>query len=275
MELIKITQCDKYLDFRPLAALPQNLVPSSFLKILLNGFNHSDNTMVIDYSPADCDFLLLLKSLYPEITYVELALVSQKLNTLHDKIAITEEALFSHFGFKYDESVKLTNELLSYLPTHFCHWCAQKKWGPQDFAPLRSLTKDQISELNPYLKKINDPCSKNDGTQIFELLIELFLLNKDILPLLSLEITKWLSLLKHERYPIGSRQNHKNEELIQKLNWPLHSQAKWVRRGDKSGIELKFFFSHPQEFARSLIKLEQIKQQFETESTGKQLWSID
>jgi hypothetical protein len=85
----------------------------------------------------------------------------------------------------------------------------------------------------------------------------------------------WLHQLKKERYPMTTLQSKKNEAILQKLSWPLHSQPKWIRRGDKSGVELKIFFSHPQELERSLIMLEQVKTQLQKNNIGETLWSID
>jgi hypothetical protein len=275
MELIKITQCNKSLSFNSTNSLAKSLVPTSFSKVLLNGFAHPDTSLVINYSPTDCEFLVLFKSLHPDLSFVEICEFSKNLSIIPGFENFTSHEVFANYAYKFDALLKQSIELSSDLPTDFLHWCTQKKWGPQDFAPLRSLSSEQIIELHPYFIKIKDPCSKSEGTQIFELLIELFLLNKNISLLLQLDINQWPAYLKKERYPATHTQQQKNEDLVQKINWPLHSQAKWIRRGDKSGIELKLFFSHPQELSRSLIKLEQVKSYFETDSTGKQLWSID
>lgn len=275
MELIKFTQCASSLNFDPLEDLKPKLTPTAYLGELLNGFKHDPLREVLNYQKADCDFIDLLKSLYENLSYIEILKLYFCLEgNIQLKEHITAETYFSAFGFKIDENLKLTNSLVLKLPKTFLIWCSQKKWGPQDFAPLRSFTNG-ISQLAPYLEKFNNSLSKNDGALAFELLVELIMLDTDLNYLFKLDPSQWLLNLKKERYPLTSTQTNKNEALLKKIAWPLHSQAKWIRKGDKSGVELKLFFSHPQELEHSLIRLEQLKNQLQKDKIGQDLWSID
>jgi hypothetical protein len=267
MELVKFTQCASNLNFDPLLNLNPKLIPIAYNYELLNGFSHASSTKVLNYSEDDSKLIDLLKCLHTDLSYIEILNLHVCLERKPQLMAETTAAeFFMHFGLKLDDNLNLTNSLVLKLPKNFLNWCAHKKWGPQDFAPLRAYS-DGLTQLTPFLEAINNPLSKNDGTQIFELLVELLMLGKDLRYLLELDLLQWHSALKKERYPMASAQSNKNEELIKKMSWPLHSQPKWIRKGDKSGIELKLFFSHPQELERSLIKLEQLK--------TKDLWSID
>jgi hypothetical protein len=267
MELVKFTQCTRNLDFEPTSQLRNNLTPIAFSGELLNGFKHPESAVVLNYLASDTSLLDLLKSIYEDLSYIEVLCFSLCLERNPQLLGENSiEDFFSAFHLRLDENLKQTNRLVAQLPRHFLNWCAEKKWGPQDFSPLRSLTEG-IIVLTPYLELLNSPLSKNDGTLIFELLIELLMMGKDLKPLLLQPTIQWLPILKKERYPLATFQSQKKEEQLRKFSWPLHSQVKWVRKGDKSGVELKLFITHPQDLERSLIKLEQLK--------GKDLWSID
>jgi hypothetical protein len=273
MELINFTQCTTNLNFDPIHNLNIYLTPTAYSSELLNGFNHEPSIKVLNCNRTDGKLLPLLKNLYNELSYIEILRLSSCLEKVPHLLGDnTQEEFFSTFGLKLDINLKQINLLVTQLPQQFLNWCAEKKWGPQDFAPLRSFSEG-ISQLAPYLEKLNrvdtknSPFSKSDGTQVFELLVELLMLNKNLTRLLSLELSQWLPILKRERFPITTTQNQNKEDQLKKFSWPLHSQAKWARKGDKSGVELKLFISNAQELERSLIKLEQLK--------GKDLWSID
>lgn len=266
MEIFKFTQCASNLDFEPLQTLKPGLTPTAYAGELLNGFHAENLAVALNYNTEDCKLFTLLKSLYEDLSYVEVLRLHTCLEKTPHLTEQTTEEFFSTFGLKLDENLKQTNSLVIKLPKHFLNWCALKKMGPQDFAPLKSID-EEIPKLHLFLEKFNNLVSKSDGSQIFELLIELLMMEKNIDHLLQLEVSQWLPNLKKMRYPLTSEQVQIKDALVQKMNWPLHSQAKWVRKGDKSGVELKLFFSHPQDLKRSLIKLEQIEM--------KDLWSID
>jgi hypothetical protein len=266
MEIIKFTQCASSLNFEPLQTLKPGLTPTAYEGELLNGFQSEDLAVALNYNIEDCKLFTLLKSLYDDLSYVEVLRLHTCLEKTPHLTEQTTEEFFSTFGLKLDENLKQTNLLVIKLPSCFLNWCVLKKMGPQDFAPLKSFSEG-IPKLRPFLEKFNHSVSKSDGAQIFELLIELLMMDQNMDYLLQLELPQWLPKLKKMRYPLTSEHAQIKEALVQKMNWPLHSQAKWVRKGDKSGVELKLFFSHPQDLKRSLIKLEQIEM--------KDLWSID
>ena len=58
------------------------------------------------------------------------------------------------------------------------------------------------------------------------------------------------------------------------MPWPHQSQAKWTKRGDRSGIELKLFFSHPEELNRAVQRLQQVSEAFENDLQAQEIWML-
>lgn len=189
--------------------------------------------------------------------------------------AFEPQIFFAAFNIRFSENLQLTMAKLLETPESFQAWCAHKKWGAQDFAPLRAV--QNIQSLAPYLEHLSTSLlSKTESTQTFETLVDLFLQDdKNLNSILQLPLNQWMSQLKIWRYPVQSQQIQNEDAEIKKLSWPLNSQVKWVQKGDRSGIELKLFFSHPQELDRALLKLQQVVETFETNPEAQKIWNLE
>jgi hypothetical protein len=81
-----------------------------------------------------------------------------------------------------------------------------------------------------------------------------------------LGVDSCLNELQILRYPESSRRDKQAEFALKKYRWPQSSQVRWLRQGDRSGIEIKLFISHPQELRKVAEHLLQLHKQLETNS---------
>lgn len=296
MELIKLAQCKKDLTFQfthfESTAKYASLLPVAIQNQLICGFSQSENGQVINYTFEEIktitEFAHIVRTVYHDLTFLEVVRFYKKCEAwIHeylkqesqDSLELLNQILnpfefYAAFGFRYSENLQLSIQKILSLPESFLAWCHQKKWGPQDFAPLRSV--ENTETLKPFLNHMcQSPFSKTESTAIFELYIELTLMeHPQLSSLLDLPFTQWMQQLKKWRYPVQHKVIAKEDSELKKLPWPMDSQAKWVQRGDRSGIELKLFFSHPQEFARALQRLELISETFQKDEGAQKLWSL-
>lgn len=265
-KLIPLQECVRNLNFSPEAPWPAQLPVFCFKNELLCGFERQEG-MAVDLSAGDLP--PSLKALYPEISFPELARLTDKVS--NDEIL--QKELWELYGYRYKENLLDVAQQVLKLPLEVQRWLHQKKFGPQDLAPLRSLTEiATIQEFWPLL--IQSHYSKSDGAKIIELLVELTLMEKPISQLLpQREISFWLKQLQEMRHPMITQNDANAEKKIRSVAWPLKSEAKWARRGDRAGVELKLFFSHPQELKRSLERLQQVCSDLQEQPEYEDLWS--
>ncbi len=276
----------------PITNLAQSPTLFAIDNILMSSIKPDElncNTQIINFNsgafPTLNQLLLHLASIYKDLSLVESILFWSSLQKCNQELKLklnlsnlsqNPELFFSQYGFRYNENLFLLINKIVKLPEIFQAWTSLKKWGPQDFAPLRSVNDEKIPNLTPFLIKISEGIiSKSDSTIIFEYLIELYLMEYvELSNLLKTPIQQWLTALKKWRFPLQTKLQNKEEHIISKIHWPANSQAKWIQKGDRSGIELKFFFSHTQELDRILQKLETINDSFKTNDEIKKLWTL-
>ena len=299
--ILEIQDCQKTFNFSPETPWPELLPAYCYDGELLCGFNRLCGPVIQleKETLAGC-----FKALYPELSFQELSRLSTKLPF---DINLLQE-LWALYGFRWKESLFEVCQKVSELPMEVQGWLHLKKLGPQDLAPLRSIPSVQIlNDFWPYILKFN--FSKSEGTKLIELLVELLLLEipqEKLLPQSQLgtqnqlskqkneipphsisenlnikkqgsdnttEGSAWLKYLFEIRHPQSTQQDRMAEKSIVNLGWPLKSEARWSRRGDRAGIEFKMFFSHPQELKRSLDRLQQICINLSEKNEYEDLWS--
>lgn len=269
---IAIRQCKKNLDFSPHKPWPESLPAFCFRNELLCGFNRESGFAI---SLDEKNLIEILYDLYPDLSFIELCRLSSKIRAFENSRdpGTLIKKLWQIYGYQYRDSLELVVEKVLQLPTEAQAWLQEKKMAPQDLAPLRSLT--DLNQLDSFWSILStSPHSKSEGVKIIEWLIELILLNHPMDQLLPLKPgAAWVTQLQALRYPQSNKQDLHAETKIRSLAWPLRSEARWARKGDRSGVELKLFFSHPQELKRALERLDQVRSDLESHTEYEDLWS--
>lgn len=278
----KLASCQRHLDFHPENPWPELLPLYCYDDELLCGFERTDqeNENVIQLEHQSLP--LCIKTIYPHLSFPEISRLVAQLTVQFPNSPALYNKIWSLYGYQARENLSLLALKLIQLPLEIQRWFSQKKWAPQDLAPLRAL--DDLNQLDEHWDELllANP-SKSDGVKWLEMLIELILMGfkKDQLrPLHSstensqpYTTAQWLSHLQALRYPLATQQSEQGEQKIRAMNWPPKSEARWTRRGDRSGVELKLFFSNPQELKINTIRLEKMVQDLENKTQWEELWS--
>lgn len=274
-ELISTTRCDDRLNFSPLSLWPLGLPAVSINKVLIAGFGQQ---LTLNYQiPTENSAVTiadLFRSLYSDLSFSELAAL-QKSSAPFDWLPMN--LIVQKFGFQYNDSFNKVCQVLQSTPENFQKWCAEKKVGPQDLMPLLSFA-EKINSLNVlFLEILQLKLSKALGIKALELGIELLMMGTDAEDLSSQNLFNanrnqnalqnkdknpgelWLEALTWRRYPETKARDEERRRQMDQLPWPGHSQARWVRQGDRAGIELKLFVAQPSDLKKYLNSLQTVQ----------------
>lgn len=256
MLLKDVSHCTATLDFSPSQlGLKSTAVLTS---VAINGI------LILKSSNSDqCIFLEVssergaevFAALYPDLTLADLAQVKMQIAKYPN--LLDWETLLSKYHLSPSTNLDETLRILQECPKEFKEWAAEKKLNVQDLAPLRLLKS--VGEASPLLvKTLESGLSKSEGCRALEIAIELFLQTKNLDSLLQIPNENWLNELYARRYKKTLAQDQDKESQLKGLPWPRHSQVKFVRRGDRSGLELKIFFSSQHDLKVALSALNHI-----------------
>lgn len=273
-QLCSMSQCDNSFDFSPLTAWPESLPAVAVNYFVLAGFSQE---FVFNHQIETTDsekISGLFRSLYFELSFAEMARVIAKARS-HSWFPL--EAVISKFGWQPTPEFFRIAEALRQTPSGFQKWCAEKKVGPQDLAPLLSARTLELKYL--FLDILNFQLPKASGAKALELGVELLLKGHSPESLQSsLLVTvapasistgeAWVEALRQLHSPESFKSEQAEAQKWASLPWPGTSEAKWTRQGDRGGIELKLFVSQPSDLKKYLQSLSQVQALMEKKSPG-------
>jgi hypothetical protein len=273
-QLCAMSACDRGLDFHPRTAWPEGLPAVAVNQVVLAGFsqdlvfNHQ-----IDTSDAEA-IARLFRSLYFELSFVEMALLIEKAKT-YSWLPIP--AIAQKFHWQANDSFFKTAERVQQAPKGFLDWAAERKLSPHDLAPLLSSADLELKFL--FHDIISLGLGRSLGVKALELGIELLLLNlvpqdltcEKLVANVPRDVSTgeaWVQALKILRYPETFKRDQLAEAQMTALPWPGTTQARWTRQGDRAGIELKLFVSQPSDLKKYLQSLNKVQDLLEKDPTG-------
>jgi hypothetical protein len=257
MVTVEISRCEKSLNFAPLKPcsllLPAYAWAHKNRAYLLSGFEREAGQAVV----LEGELAPLLCEVYGILTLSECARVSK----------IVKEVLELNFdpspclGYRVTSDWPKLAGLVAHSPVEFQNWISLKGVGSRD---LEILTLGSVAQLTPVLNKIArlNP-TKSTGSLILELCTHLLGQDKPIEEILTgadHSSDEWLKRLNRQRYPQTALKDEEQESRLKRLPWPAHSQVKWIRNGDQSGVEVRFQIFSDKDLARKLEGLENVKQ---------------
>lgn len=262
-ELRSISHCDTSLQFETLHHWPQGLPAVAINGVVVAGF---EQDLVFDHQidhARGTEISELIASIYPQMSFMEAAFFWRGAKKI-PWLPLAD--LFEKWNMRLNEAWMKSAELALNLPIGFQKWLADKKVGAGE---LLILSSDQHKHLEPILHAIlTMNCSRTQGIQALELFIELSLMQhlpETLVPHANEIASGWIERLKELRYPQTTRHDRESAMKLQGLPWPGQSQARWVRQGDRSGLELKLFVSNPSELKKSLNSLQKIQELLDDE----------
>ena len=273
-QLIAISQCTKGLDFSPLAHWPQGLPAVAINKLIIAGFNQ-DLAFNHEVELNQTDTMVkIFRSLYSDLSLAEIARLCQRAQQI-EKFAtwFPLEPLISAFGLQPSAFFYQVIDAIQSLPIPMQNWCAEKKLGAQDFAPLLAAKGLDLSQL--WQNVVSLSFSRSQTVLALELVVDLFLLGRTAKEIglekmaWRAEVDPWIESLKVHRFPETYRRDQQTEAKMKELPWPGTGQARWARQGDRAGIELKLFVSQPSDLKKYIQSLRQIQELLENETDMK------
>ena len=271
-ELLPISQCDKQLQFASSLHWPEGLPAVAVNALVLAGFGQP---LVFNHriEPEDQAAIgQLVTSLYPHMSFMEAARFWEKAQAI-DWLPVTE--ILGRWNIRLNDSWIHSAQIALALPVGFQTWMIEKKLGAQEMMILgTALDPKNNLKLEPLLHAILlTKASRSQGAHILETGVELALMGLAMDTLVAFEnetADAWTERLKLLRYPQTAKKDSESEARLQNLPWPGQSQARWVRQGDKAGLELKIFVSNPSDLKKSVTSLQKLQDLLE-ENPGA-LW---
>ena len=259
MQTTTISQCTKIYQFRSFEKWPKHLPAIAWESHLLCGFDRQENETVVHLGSNEGTFIQVFQSIYKELCFAEFAELSLVLGD-----DVTEFARAYHFSWNHNQQQLIQNFLK--LSESFQNWCLEKKVAANELAILNSFKNlDSLKRVCEFI--VSHSAGKQIGIQILEMAGELILMEKDIQDILnSTSAEIFLAEVKKRRFPQSTALDQTQEQWLKSLGWPSTSQTKWIRRGDKSGVELKLFFSTPLELQKNIVQLQRIGEKWTTQS---------
>lgn len=267
-DLKQISRCDKSLDFRPLNVWPETLPAVAFRGFVVAGFQNSEFAFDHPLEQAEPEEIAKsFSSLYAELTTPELARLwqsSANLDWFPRRLVLEKYHLHVN-----DSSIEVL-DVITKLPMSFQNFCSQKKWHVGDFQFLVSARELDLEFLFQDVMLRN--LSKSQSTQILENLVDLLLLETEPQQLRTADnetAEAWVTRIQKIRYPKSTADDAQAALAIKSLAWPPGTQARWVRQGDQTGLEIKFFVSQPSEMSKQLQAFQNVSDNLENAGPWK------
>lgn len=213
-------------------------------------------------SPASTPhfWLELFVSLYPNLTLPELA----RIKAQPWQHFFEFNSLLEKYHYRTSANLLRLLDLLAQLPSELQDYLSEKKYAPKELSIIALVPFELAEKTLAFIKMQN--FSKSQGAQALEWLLEIQMqaANDSLAGLSEYQAaTADLSLEKihRSRYPLTQiRDEQKEKDLRQKLEraWPQSLQAQFLRKGDRSGFELKLFVSNPVELKKYILNLEKV-----------------
>ena len=158
--------------------------------------------------------------------------------------------------------------------TDFKNWLEDKKFKDTDFGFLKILESNiQMHTVQTHTVQTHLvarcfyhcyqlKASFSETLQILETASELILMghHESLFEKTAL-LSQWRSHLKSLRYPHATKADEELKSRLESLPWPYGSKVKFERRGDRAGVELKFFITSHADLTKITAALERVKEQ--------------
>jgi len=247
------------LDFSP-KTQPSELMPVCIWNgFALNHFQFKDSDEKLftrDVGNLPLDQALL--QLYPKLSFAEM---TRLMDRIKDAAAEAEaNKVAKAFGFAMDKRLMQALDIFKQLSPEFQKWADDHDLSPRDVLPLAALEGIPHQALNAIA---SNNLSRSYACLIIELIVDCLLLkhNEDELlppPVKENLGTAWVDKLKELRFAETNKKDDEKKRRWARLPWTKDFQTKWFRRGDQSGMEVRFTISSKSDFDRKMQSLERI-----------------
>lgn len=147
---------------------------------------------------------------------------------------------------------------------NFKSWQDSKKVKETDLQFTKALSEalhiDIFKQLSEQMALLQP--SFSEGLGFLEIATDLILMgHKEDLFIGSLDFKTWSESIKKLRYPQSTLRDNLTQITFEKLPWPQGAKLKYERRGDKFGVELKYFISNQADLLKLITALERVQKE--------------
>lgn len=229
---------------------------------LISGFEMPQETQAFSISSQDkqanVDFFFEFN---PELSLVQLCflLKSDEFSKLFDP-----SYFFSRWNKGQKENLIPVVPVILALPSGLLQWLHEKDVRPFDLAPFRAVTAETMNFIAESFLQTRS--SKSEGVQILEYAVDLFLMKtstEKILSCFSHSAAETLKQLKMLRHPQTAQRDQVAQEKLN-IHWPSNVQARYQRRGDKTGFDLQMFVANSSDLKKTITHLEKVIEEWKS-----------
>ena len=144
---------------------------------------------------------------------------------------------------------------------NFTTWKELKKVQDRDLIFLNLLkTEEQTQCFRTLAERMSGLCpSYSDGLSFLETASELILMgHREELFKDSDSFTGWSNSLKQLRYPASGARDEQAKNKLEAMKWPAGAKLKFERRGDRFGVEMRYFISNSADLLKLNSALERL-----------------
>lgn len=199
-------------------------------------------------------FAQAYKSIYAEMSFLELAELISEL--IDHKISFEPSTLLEAYKFRLDAKTEKVLLALRRLPQDFYAWAKLHSLSAGDLYSLCNLPQlpekalSHLAQLKP---------SRSFGIQLLDLLVDCQLMNLSEDECLKQASTfeAWRANLHTLRFPQTTKRDEQKKEYLLGL-WPKSFTVRWLRQGDRAGVDVHFFVSSKKELAEKIESLQRV-----------------
>lgn len=263
MKIIELSQCKTDLNFEPLKDWAAPLPVLSYEGQIIAGFSRATSDAVAVELGSSIPIEDYLKSIYQDLTAIEILLLYRAANSTHFNVNI--DLLFQKFGFRLRDTYLELAETVAALDSRFRAWMCQKNIGFFDLENLLPLpeTPEFLQLQNKFIEV--QP-GRNEGLKILETIKELHVFGTDYSSCVTATTTeKLLAATTELRYPVRTQQIQHMTAKAKKIAWPKSSQTRWNFDSDQPTLEVKLKLGSATDIEKIAKNWVSIQEQIKTE----------
>ncbi|OFZ29026.1 MAG: hypothetical protein A2622_13110 [Bdellovibrionales bacterium RIFCSPHIGHO2_01_FULL_40_29] len=152
--------------------------------------------------------------------------------------------------------------MVNSIPGSFDLWKSEKKVKDSDLIFTRALKtqfqQDLFHRLSNTLADLKP--SFTEGLQLLEMVTDLILMDyTEALFVYTEDLDTYRTYLRNLRYPMTTHHDDVLKHKFTEMPWPQGAKVKFERRGDRAGVEVRFFVSSATDITKLIAALERVQ----------------
>jgi hypothetical protein len=261
--LIPASDCKLRIEFLSKTHWPDHLPAIALNQVIIAGskgkwvFNHQIE------SQSGCELAETFKNFHPHLSYLELLQIVPQWKAAFN-VSVT--AFLKAYQLDWSDTDSELEKFFRTFPASTQLWLVEKSLSKSELSQIKDLAS-RAQTITSFC--VQQKVSKSELTQVLDLCSSI---NSDqALPQPGDNFRSWSEKLFSLKYPITQSMDKYFQAKIKTLPWSKNSSAQWLRRGDKSGIEVRFFVTQTNELKNQIHALMKVSELLQED----QEWNIE